>query len=310
LTGGPQGAGWVFGRNVYESEIYRVIEDVTGVSHVKSLRLIPNIIQRQLSFASAPIASLELPEGSLVMSADRRKAALTAKPARAGAAVSRIAIKGFKEGDRISKAQDLTVAQPASPASDPREIVVQSFNSDAVGFPTGSVVMTFDGSQRTRLAEAIPRSANNLSKIVVEDADFVARLRREDALTVLYPFPITITSVALESALIGGLQTPVQTLGIEPYEAEVAFPAGGVLATLDNRVRAPLAVGVKSGEAVTYVQMRDFSQNDALILARRDGAAPPLEVAVSSAQPISDVVFLDDNFLVYSGKHNITMAVG
>src|SRR5262249_11580263 len=162
---------------------------------------------------------------SQVMSADRRKAALMAEPAPAGATVRRIAIKGFKEGDRIAKAQDLTVAPPSS-VSDPREIEVQPFNSDAVGFPTGSVVMTFDGSRRTRLAEAIPRGANNLSKIVVEDADFVALLRSEDALTVLYPFPITVTSVALESALIGGLQTPVQTLGIEPYEAEVAFPAG------------------------------------------------------------------------------------
>ncbi|MGH9939119.1 MAG: putative baseplate assembly protein, partial [Blastocatellia bacterium] len=117
LTGGPEGAGWVFGRDVYESEIYRVIENVPGVSHVKSLRLIPNIVQHRFTFASEPLAPAELPEGSVVMTTDRRKAALLAEPAPAGAAVSRVAIKGFKEGDRITKAQDLTVA--ALPSSEP-----------------------------------------------------------------------------------------------------------------------------------------------------------------------------------------------
>lgn len=40
LTGGPNGRGWPFGRDVYRSEILQVIDNVTGVDHVLSLELI------------------------------------------------------------------------------------------------------------------------------------------------------------------------------------------------------------------------------------------------------------------------------
>jgi predicted phage baseplate assembly protein len=39
VQGGPEGQGWEFGRNVYISEIYQVIEDVEGVDVVLSLVL-------------------------------------------------------------------------------------------------------------------------------------------------------------------------------------------------------------------------------------------------------------------------------
>ena len=40
LSGGPDGKGWPFGRDVYRSEILRVIDDVPGVDHVLSMDLL------------------------------------------------------------------------------------------------------------------------------------------------------------------------------------------------------------------------------------------------------------------------------
>jgi hypothetical protein len=40
LKGGPDGAGWPFGRDVYRSEVMQVIEEVPGVDHVISLELL------------------------------------------------------------------------------------------------------------------------------------------------------------------------------------------------------------------------------------------------------------------------------
>jgi predicted phage baseplate assembly protein len=40
LAGGPEGSGWPFGRDVYRSEIMRVIDEVPGVDYVASLELI------------------------------------------------------------------------------------------------------------------------------------------------------------------------------------------------------------------------------------------------------------------------------
>jgi hypothetical protein len=39
LTGGVGGQGWEFGRSVYRSELYQVIESVPGVDHVQQLLL-------------------------------------------------------------------------------------------------------------------------------------------------------------------------------------------------------------------------------------------------------------------------------
>jgi hypothetical protein len=39
LTGGANGQGWPFGRPVYRSEVYQVIESVTGVTCVDQVSL-------------------------------------------------------------------------------------------------------------------------------------------------------------------------------------------------------------------------------------------------------------------------------
>ena len=153
LTGGPNGTGWEFGRDVYVSEVSQVLEGVSGVSHVKTLQLTANVSQVRLTFTSASSAGMALPAGSAVMTADRQKAALLAEPVPAGSAVKRIAIRGFQEGDRIAKVQDLTVQSVSGTT-----ITVEPFDSDAVGFPRGSVVMTFDGTRSTRLQRGIPPS--------------------------------------------------------------------------------------------------------------------------------------------------------
>jgi predicted phage baseplate assembly protein len=42
IRGGPDGTGWPFGRTVYRSEIYEVIDRVEGVDHVRSVSLARN----------------------------------------------------------------------------------------------------------------------------------------------------------------------------------------------------------------------------------------------------------------------------
>jgi uncharacterized phage protein gp47/JayE len=38
LTGGPEGLGWDFGRDISASDIYALVEDVNGVDHVENLK--------------------------------------------------------------------------------------------------------------------------------------------------------------------------------------------------------------------------------------------------------------------------------
>ncbi len=377
LKGGPDGKGWKFGRDVYESEISKVLEDISGVSHLKWLELIPNIVQHRITLASAPTAVMDFPEGSAVITTDKRKAALLAEPLQMGASVNRIAVKGFKEGDRITKVLDLKVTTVDETKLDVTAIDGEEVIIDAVGFPRGSIVATFDGMQRTRLAEGVtPNKA--ITQIMVEDGDFV---KPGDVLTIFYPFPMTIASVKVETITptvhvqsvsestitvlpfnsgaaglpdgspvmtsdtmrhtylaedISPNQTgltqvivqdasfaasfesgdllivdvPVQTLGIEPYETEIPFSNGSLFATLDNRVRMPLLAGASpdpANQKITSLKLHNFLSGEYITVSRRDRASELQNLTVQNVEPVNDIVYLDDNFLVYSGAHQITM---
>jgi len=59
LTGGVDGTGWEFGRSVFRSELYQVLEGIAGVDHVHQLRINGNETIGELPLAAAE-ASAEL----------------------------------------------------------------------------------------------------------------------------------------------------------------------------------------------------------------------------------------------------------
>jgi hypothetical protein len=308
LTGGPDGTGWEFGRDVYASEVCQFLERVPGVDYVKSLRLIPNAAQARLTSPTTLVVPVDLPEGSGVMTTggpdNRRKIALLAEAIPAGTPLDHVAVKGLKAGDRITKVLDLT-SQPSSGTTSMDGVIpVDSFDGDAVGFPRGSLVTTFDGARQTRLARAIPRDRPGEQQIIVEDTAFAQQLQPTDGLTVFYPFPLTVTAVSLDITI------SVQTLDIEPYEAEVDFPPGSLLATLDNRVRLPLqSTQIRTDGLIHSVQLGDFAGSDRVTIAAKD-LSSGLTFSLQAVEPVSDIVYLDGNFLVSSGTHQITMVAG
>jgi hypothetical protein len=381
LNGGPQGTGWEFGRHVYASEVSSVIEAVPGVDHIETLHLAANIGQHQLVFPSPLNTSLDLPEGGIAITKDGKKSAVLAEAAALGITTNGIAIKGFKEGDRITKIMDLQAPVRSGTTmieGVPRpNITVAPFDSDPAGFPRGSLVISADGAVSTRLAAGIPAGKNGLNSIIVEDDGFASWVSAsKQPLTVLYPFPMTITSVELEaitllvmsvsvSAIITvvpvsigapGLpagsfvttpagtphtrlaqdipagkmsttivvedssfaaalqpgdslivQLPTQLIGIEPYQPQFVFPAGSLFSTLDNHIRLPLLTELPPRQSVTSIRLRDFLSGDASVSFQPDSSAEPVSLTIQSVEPLDTTVYLDDNFLVYSGAHQIVM---
>src|SRR5205807_3635939 len=99
----------------------------------------------------------------------------------------------------------------------------------------------------------------------------------------------------------------VQTLDIEPYEAEVDFPQGSLLATLDNRARLPLrSTEIRSDGLIHSLQLRDFAGSDRVTTADQD-LSSRVTFTLQAVERVSDIVYVDDNFLVSSGTHQITM---
>lgn len=248
LTGGIKGKGWEFGRDVYVSEIYYLLEQVPGVDHVKSLRLLPNQHQAWLTFNNAPVTTVDLPIGSLVKTTDGRKSVILAAPVPQGTKLDRIAVKGFKEGDRLQISKD---AQLGS----------------------------------------------------------------------LDPFPLTITTVVADN------NNRTLNLRIEPYETDTFFPGNSLVTTLDKQVYFPLfplstKIGVlRPNQIYTAISVQGFTTEDQVEIRHPGGALLVTGLEFSQITPsddqiipiddqitpINDIVYLEDNFLIYPGAHQITM---
>jgi hypothetical protein len=357
LTGGDSGAGWPFGQSVYGSKVTRLIENVAGVDHVEALQLIANVVQHRLTFEAASEAAV-LTQAMTIATPDQSKSARVAATGELPA--GRVLIKGFKEGDKIAKVVDVVVQ-----STNASTVAIDGF-TDSAGMPRGSVVMTFDGQQRTRLKVGI-LPGQTVSSLVLESA---LDVQSGDVLTLVYPFPMTVSGVTPEvieltvlsvagptidiapvrtdvavpagtlvadvngthgsaltqqidagasdvrqigvadedfaSSLLSGdtilLLAPSLRLDIESYEARLPFAEGSRIATFDNGVRMPLLQAVPAGRPVTAIRLNDFAAGD--LLAQPAGA-PAL--AIKSVDRATDLVAMDDNFLVYSGPHRIAM---
>lgn len=94
LTGGPDGGGWSFGRDVFLSELYAALEALPGVEHVNDLRFRPGA-------AVVPLAKVKLePIGS--NSQPGPVAVTLVEPIPAGVTVAAAMLVWFQEGERVT----------------------------------------------------------------------------------------------------------------------------------------------------------------------------------------------------------------
>jgi hypothetical protein len=70
LEGGEDGRGWTFGRPVYKSELYQLLEGMAAVDHVADLRLFP--VQGGVASGGDGVSEVLLPEYGLVDAARER----------------------------------------------------------------------------------------------------------------------------------------------------------------------------------------------------------------------------------------------
>lgn len=369
LTGGAQGTGWEFGQSVYASKVNQLIEGVAGVDHVTALQLVPNVAQHRLAIEATGGGTAYFAEGSVVATRDGRKSALMAEAADASA--GELLVKGFKERDPLARVVDVKVTSAAGATVAVTAPDGSAFNADSLGMPRGSVVMKLDGSASTRLAKGILPNQANVAHIVLE----TPLGSPGDVLTLFYPFPMTVSSVACDtlnltvtgtptgeggttitvapfgvdldipagtlamsadgtrqSPLAAGfsagqtgitqiavadadfaasfnlgdnvlLAIPSQTVTIDPYQPEFDLPAGGLVATLDNRVRLPLLTSVPGGQVATSLRLADFASGEVVAPAGTGSGG----LTIRNVEPVFDVVDMDANFLIYSGPHRITM---
>jgi hypothetical protein len=113
LRGGPDRTGWQLGRDLYLSEVYAEIEDVAGVDHAGTVRLLGSIQQFRLrieqeeeGYRKIPFT---LPVGSQVSTFDERIKLILAEAILGeqqddgeGGLLKRVDVYAFKVGDQVA----------------------------------------------------------------------------------------------------------------------------------------------------------------------------------------------------------------
>ena len=167
LTGGPDGTGWTFGRNVFISEIYEVIENVEGVDYVAGavMRSSEQIYDLTASTEFAP--TVPFPVGSTVLIRGQRTTdegikgvSMTSRlveKLREDVNVTKFSGVGLKEGDFV------TLTTPTDEF--PLKLLIGSVNGPlleidpafaSAAYPPGSKLTVDGGVVQTTLVEGVP----------------------------------------------------------------------------------------------------------------------------------------------------------
>jgi hypothetical protein len=291
LNGGPERTGWAFGRDVYLSEVCEVLEQVEGVDHVEEVRLLSDRMQERLVLAGALTLPGTIPEGSRVCAADGRKVALLAEPLRPGAAIASLALSGFRPGDTVAPATPAEVVR-----SDGASIVLRPEVPPLVRRSGGIVAR--DGALRSTIRSPVRLLAGG--EVRCEVGESLARqLQPSERVIAFHPRLLRVAAVRRDPA--GG-----PALEVEPFVSDVDLPAGAWIASLDGRVRLPLRTPVPANAVTTDLSLEGFGAGERATVRPANGE--PLEAEIAEVRAVEEIVYLDPNFLVTSGRHRIGLA--
>ncbi len=183
LIGGPEKEGWDFGRNVYISQVYEVIESTDGVDYVDGLTLNASVQMYKLILKESLILSDSYPEYSRVETSDG-KLLFSLAENLPEEQIDTLTVMGFKEGDNIILShQDKSAS-----------LVIRSVSHGMLGdileceqsqidtvYPAGSIVKTSDERIKSFTLNEVPEgdiSLNPLKISILNAGDgFVMSLR-------------------------------------------------------------------------------------------------------------------------------------
>lgn len=308
LRGGPAEKGWEFGRDVFTSEICRLVESVQGVDRINldRLKIKANTAQNLMKIhveEGEEFTGVDIPAGSVVASIEeqsgrRIKYGTLIKPLFRGSKLFSIQVKGFKEGDRITRVLDLTVENKAEALG----LITVYLGYEPSGFPAGSLISAKNGRISTNLKKSLPDGEDVVFLEVESDAEFFRELEPGDVITIYHPIPMTVISVAQAQG--------TQTLEIEPFVTGEVLAESSIISTLDGTVRLPLIMPYMPFKKVTSLLLKDFEKDDKVIIYRRDNSYENENIRVNNVQPVTDTIYLEDNFITYSGIHTVNINDG
>ncbi len=184
LVGGPEKEGWDFGRNVYISQVYEVIENTDGVDYVDELVLNASIQIYKLILMESLILSDSYPENSQIESSDG-KLSFSLAEKLPEEEIDALTVMGFKEGDSIilsyqDKSANLVIRSVShGMLCDILECETSQVDDE---YPAGSIVKTSNGRIKSFTLNKVPAGDISLNplKIAILNAGDIFVLSLKD----------------------------------------------------------------------------------------------------------------------------------
>ncbi|MCZ7384199.1 MAG: putative baseplate assembly protein [Candidatus Methanoperedens sp.] len=185
LIGGPEKEGWDFGRNVYISQVYEVIESTDGVDYVDGLTLNASVQMYKLVLKENLILTDSYPEYSRVETSDG-KLSFSLAENLPEEEIDTLNVMGFKEGDNIILSHlDKSASLVIKSVSHERfgDILECEQSQIDTAYPVGSIVKTSDERIKSFTLNEVPEgdiSLNPLKISILNAGDgFVMSLRND-----------------------------------------------------------------------------------------------------------------------------------
>jgi uncharacterized phage protein gp47/JayE len=177
------------------------------------------------------------------------------------------------------------------PALNVNVIPVMPFSSGPLGIPKGALI--------------------TLAVLIVGGKTFPigalkAAIRPNQENITLIEFEATQAG-EVSPGLPGGILFAVQTVGVEPYETDVAIERGDILGTLDGRVRLPSMLSVAESARVTALVLEAALPGETARITLPGSQSAAVAEPIVAIEPLNTTVFVDRNSLVYSGAHRINI---
>jgi hypothetical protein len=303
-TGGMDGTGWQFGRDVYLSELYALCEAIPGVEHVHRLSFKPTVATLPLTVdlgLKPRIATL--PVNGLLKTVDQQLVAVL---------VESSAIVSFQEGEQVRLGQAPNVIEVTIRSISDNTLTVDPFRSP-VSYPPGTSVVSTTRPVQSVLLNQVEKdqSVNQLSvrgviaSAMAELFQEGERIRLEQA--------SNITEVTIQS--ISG-----NTLIVDPFRSPVSYPAvrtnppvRTIVASTTRRAQSVLTSALEENQLVNQLIIRGLTPNDSinLFLANQQDPVPLRLVTIPNGSPqlaLGQRLRVPPYHLVYSGNHTVTLA--
>ncbi|MFZ3058848.1 MAG: putative baseplate assembly protein [Candidatus Methanoperedens sp.] len=308
LIGGPEKEGWDFGRNVYISQVYDVIENTDGVDYVDELVLNASIQIYKLILMESLILSDSYPENSRIETIDGKISFSLAEKLPEGK-IDALTVMGFKEGDSIilSHPDKYLFCWEEIPGSDSVRLIdflKQNYSIDWV--KTGKIdkidnYKTIIVSTEKNYLTLNLNTDKTKVNLIIDDGrtdEFTVK-PENDKLKIYQDKRVSLVIKSVSHEMLGDI------LECEPSQVDDEYPAGSIVKTSDGRIKSFTLNKVPAGDiSLNPLKISILNVGDSFVLSLKDDSSKRLTGMIKKVSN-SEKIFIEKNYLVYSGEHAI-----